>query len=441
MSTQSPPLPQRHRRFPVVPVVALVTTVLMHSVQLLVMQIRGSHNGMTLTEVMMQWDSRWMTLISRHGYSGFAVGDAGTPGGDPIEWQSVAFFPGYPWLVRALAAPVRALTGAEITVAAAAVVSVVSAVVMVWGLGRLAVDHLWPRGRGGDPGVPASPVTAAVLTLAVGVLALGAPMSVVYVMPYSESLYTALAVWAVVMLLRRRYLTAGVLVLFAGLTRITAVVLVLTLAVAAAVELWRWWRTRQDAGRVLRACAAPVIGVLGIAGYILWANGRTAEIGGYFEAQERGWHSGFDLGQATWNWITSTSLDLTTTVGAGGTTDGTMPGYAISTWSMILVAVLCVASLWPLVTGRMPWQLWLPAVAVAGMTLGSDGIMHSRPRLLLLPVLFLLLPLVVRALARLRTWLVDRPWLAGIPVVVGIAWCVVGFWVSAEMLVDFAYAI
>jgi hypothetical protein len=108
---------------------------------------------------------------------------------------------------------------------------------------------------------------------------------------------------------------------------------------------------------------------------------------------------------------------------------------------MILVAVLCVASLWPLLTGRMPWQLWLPAVAVAGMTLGSDGIMHSRPRLLLIPVLFLLLPLVVWALARLRALLVGRPWLAGIPVVVGVAWCVVGFWVSAEMLVDFAYAI
>jgi hypothetical protein len=441
MSTQSPPSAQRHRRFPVVPLVALVTTVLMYSALLLVMQIRGSRHGMTLTEVMMQWDSRWMTLISRHGYSGFAMGDAGTPGGDPVEWQSVAFFPGYPWLVQVLAAPVRILTGAEITVAAAAVVSVAASVARVWGLGRLAVDRLWPRVAGGDPGRPVSPVTAAVLTLAVGVLALGAPMSVVYVMPYSESLYTALAVWAVAMLLRRRYLTAGVLVLFAGLTRITAVVLVLTLAVAAAVELWRWWREREGAGRVVRACAAPVIGVLGIAGYIRWANGRTAEIGGYFEAQERGWHSGFDAGQATWNWITSSSLDLTTTVGEGGTTDGTMPGYAISTWSMILVAVLCVASLWPLLTGRMPWQLWLPAVAVAGMTLGSDGIMHSRPRLLLIPVLFLLLPLVVWALARLRALLVGRPWLAGIPVVVGVAWCVVGFWVSAEMLVDFAYAI
>jgi hypothetical protein len=56
-------------------------------------------------------------------------------------------------------------------------------------------------------------------------------------------------------------------------------------------------------------------------------------------------------------------------------------------------------------------------------------------------VLFLLLPLVVWALARLRALLVGRPWLAGIPVVVGVAWCVVGFWVSAEMLVDFAYAI
>lgn len=470
--TTAPGASRRHRHLPVVPLVALAVTVLLQSVQLLVMQVRGARHGMTVTEVLMQWDSQWMTLISRYGYAGFAMGDAGRPGGEPIEWQSVAFFPGYPVLVRLLAAPLHALTGAETTFAVSNVVSAVASFVMVWGLGRLAVDVLWPAalrrmprsaGRGGDAGpageqVPApGPVVTGVLTLAVGVLALGAPMSVVYTMPYSESLYTALAVWAVYLLLRGRFLTAGVLVLFAGLTRITAVVLVLTLAVAAAVELWRWWRHRQgarglpgepvppgegrDTARVLRACAAPVIGVAGIAGYIAWANGRTAAIGGYFAAQERGWHSGVDFGAATWNWLTTQSLDLFTSTGAGGADDGTMPGYAVSGWSMILVTVLCVASLYPLLTRRMPWQLWLPAVAVAGMTLGSDGIMHSRPRLLLLPVLFLLCPLVVQTVAAVRARLTEHPALAGVPVVVGVAWCVVGFWVSGEMLVDFAYAI
>lgn len=438
-----------------VPVVALVTALLMQCIQSLVMQVRGAKSGVGLTDVLMQWDSQWMTLISRYGYSGFALGRAGSPGGEPIEWQSVAFFPGYPWLVRAVALPVRVLTGAEITVGAAFLVSVVASVAMVWGLGRVSVDILWPRLTGSPPG----DVMTGVLTAAAGVLALGAPMSVVYFMAYSESLFTALAVWTVYLVVRRRYLGAGILTCLAGLTRITAVVLVLTLVVAALVELWTRWRPapaeeRGDAGqrhprRVVAACLAPVVGVLGIACYIHWANGRAAGVGGYFAAQERGWHSGFDFGAATWTWLTTTPLDP----GADGA-PGTMPGYAISSWSMILVAVLCLASLWPLVTRRLPWQLWLPAVAVAGMTLGSDGIMHSRPRLLLMSVLFLLLPLVVAGVARIAGVARSagngrrprgRRWAAapavGVAAGVAVGWSVLGFWVSGEMLIGFTYAI
>ena len=104
---------------------------------------------------------------------------------------------------------------------------------------------------------------------------------------------------------------------------------------------------------------------------------------------------------------------------------------------MILVAVLVVASLWPLLGRWLPWQVWLPAVVTVAITLGSDGVMHSRPRLLLIPVLLLLLPFVVR----LTAVLLRRPrwvWLL-VPLVVG--WIVLGFWVSGAMLIDFEYAI
>lgn len=110
---------------------------------------------------------------------------------------------------------------------------------------------------------------------------------------------------------------------------------------------------------------------------------------------------------------------------------------------MVLVALLCAVSVWMLWTGRIPWQVWLPAVILAGIVLGSDGIMHSRPRLLLVPVLLLTLPLLVELV---RTWrTATRPRAtatAGVALGAGaVLWCVFGFWVSGEMLIVFEYAI
>jgi hypothetical protein len=409
-----------------VPVTSGVTALLVWGLQMVTLQTWGASRGASLRGILMQWDAQWMTLISRFGYGGFAVGEAGTPGGDPIQWQSVAFFPGYPFLVRWVAAPVGAVTGlsgADATWVAALTVSVVAAVVMAWGVSRLALDHLWPAVTGRPAGEVASLVTPVVVT----VLATAAPMGVVYWMPYSESLYTALTVWAVLMMLRRRYLAAGLLTLAAGLTRLTAAALILTLCLCAVAELWRWFRSgRRRAGftTVARACAAPVLGAVGTAGYILWADGQAAGVGGYFAAQEQGWHSGFDAGAATLDWLRQWTFTG-------------MTGYVISSWAMILVAVLVVASLWPLLGRWLPWQVWLPAVVTVAITLGSDGVMHSRPRLLLIPVLLLLLPFVVR----LTAVLLRRPRWSVLLVPLVIGWTVLGFWVSGAMLIDFEYAI
>lgn len=409
-----------------VPVTSGVTALLVWGLQMVTVQAWGASRGTTLRGVLMQWDSQWMTLISRFGYGGFSVGEAGTPGGEPIEWQSVAFFPGYPFLVRWVAAPLGAVTGVpgkDTTWAAALTVSVIAAVVLAWGVARLALDHLWPAVTGRRPG----PVSSLVTTVVVTVLALAAPMGVVYWMPYSESLYTALTVWVVIMMLRRRYLTAGLLTLAAGLTRLTAAALILTLCLCAVVELWRWFRSgrrRAGVGTVGRACAAPLVGASGMVLYLRWADGQAAGVGGYFAAQDRGWHSGFDAGAATLDWLRQWTF-------------GGMTGYVISSWVMIAVAALCVASLWPLLERWMPWQMWLPALVTVGITLGSDGVMHSRPRLLLLPVLLLLLPFVVRAVAAL----LRRPRLVGLLVPLVGGWIVLGFWVSGAMLIDFEYAI
>ena len=439
----------------VVPIVAATTTVLVGVVQLAVLMAWGSHRDMAMRDVLLQWDSLWMTMISEHGYSGFVMSAAQS---DPVQWESVAFFPGYPVLLRIVAAPLAVLNVQDATYLAAVMLSGLCAVLMTWGVARLALD-MWSQ----ESSRPVSDIFAASLTAAVGLLVAGAPMGIVYWMPYSESLFGALTVWALVFLLRQRYLLAGLLVLGAGLTRLTAVTLVVVLCAVAVRQVWRYWRSRRSEGAegaegsgpdapaprvVLAAVASPVIGSLGIAAYLRWANNAVSEIGGYFAAQERGWDSGFDAWSATLRWVGEHLFGPVSSGAAGEEATG----YAIAGWSMILVALLCVASVWALVGRWIPWPVWLVAVLIAGMVLASDGIMHSRPRLLLLPVVLLALPFLVRIVEAVRGHLVATEGGPGVSrvvgivgiaalVVTGVAWCALGIWVSGEMLIDFRYAI
>lgn len=78
---------------------------------------------------------------------------------------------------------------------------------------------------------------------------------------------------------------------------------------------------------------------------------------------------------------------------------------------------------------------------VAGSVLGSDGIMHARPRLLLMPVLLLLLPFVVRGVP----WATRDPrraWRRGVLLAVtGVLWCALGFWFFGWMIFEFHFGI
>lgn len=368
-----------------------------------------------LRDILIKWDAGWMTKIAEFGYFGFSVSP------DPaerVEWQSVAFFPGHPVLVRIVAAPLAVFGVQDAIFLGALVVSALAALAFACGVGRLAIEI-------GRDRAPRAVAVAGV------VLAFGAPMSFVYWMPYSEGLFSACVVWALIMLVRRRFIAAGVLTLVAGLTRLTVTALILVLSVAAVVEVWRWTRNRDRFP--VAAVAAPVIGSLGLVAYLSWANRQVTDIGGYFAAQRRGWNSAFDWGAATLRWL---GEHLTT----ADASDPNQVGYVLSSWLIIAVVVLGFASLWPLLRGWVPWQVWLTGTAIAGTVLGSDGIMHARPRLLLLPVLLWLLPFVIRAVEAIA----ERP--RRVPGVVtlvaaGVLWCALGFWVSGWMLVEFRYGI
>ncbi|KJR05084.1 hypothetical protein [Gordonia sihwensis] len=408
---------------------AAATAALLWLVQIVLVDVAARGHGSDLREALTQWDAQWMTLIADHGYGGFAY--TSDPA-EPTILRSVAFFPGYPTVVRAVAAPLTIFGVDDATLIAAVVTSAAASLALAWGSAVLALE-IWTRAVGHEAGLAASVAVSVVATAVV----FGAPMSVVYWMPYSESLFTALAVWALVAMVRGRFGVAGVLVLAAGLTRLTGAALVATLAVAAAVELIDYSRRRGTLTPrpfPCAAAAAPVVGSLGIAGYLAWASDQTRSAGGYFAIQDRGWGSGWDWGQSTIGWISDHAV--------GGLSDTTQTGYTISAWSMIAAAALCVVTLWPVVRGHLPWQPWVFAVGVAVIVLGSGGIMHSRPRLLLIPISLIALGLAVLAIsaaARTTGW---RRWIIAAAIMAGIvAWCALGIQVSVTMLVDFDYGI
>ena len=87
---------------------------------------------------------------------------------------------------------------------------------------------------------------------------------------------------------------------------------------------------------------------------------------------------------------------------------------------MIIAAPICLLLAW----GRLPLPAWLFAAVLMANVLLSDGIMHSRPRLLL-PAAVVLVP-----------WVGKK----GASASVG-AWVLFGAWFSAYMLAVFEWAI
>ncbi|MET9292799.1 glycosyltransferase family 39 protein [Streptomyces sp. NPDC003077] len=174
------------------------------------------------------WDSRWYLSIMRHGYG------APAPAWPRIPDADLAFFPLYPWLVRAVTR-VLPLRGVD----AGLLVSWMAAAVAAWGIFAVGA-HL--RGRR----------TATILVALWALL----PQAVVQSLSYTENLLTALGAWSLYALLTRRWLVAGALAALAGLARPSALAVAAAVMAAAAVELWRgtvrpdrWaWVRRRDTG-------------------------------------------------------------------------------------------------------------------------------------------------------------------------------------------------
>lgn len=311
----------------------------------------------SLLDLMKSWDSGRYLIIAFHGYS-YVPGD--------MRHDSIfAWFPGYPAAIRAVAWASRA--GA---VGAGLAVTIAAGLAAAWGLTRLVMTLTGDR-------------RVSLLTTA---LWAAAPGSVVLSMVYSEALFCALAIWCLIALAERRWLTAAGLTVLAGTVRSTAQALVAAVTIAALLALIRAVRARQPIAAWWRPAVALLLaplGLLGYWGYVAWTVHRP---GGWFWV-EQNLHLGFDWGQGIWLALKNALIDEPT-------------AFVILTLLVIAAAVaLAVGGL----TQRMPVYVhaYTLAVVLVALTAGPD-FFGGKPRFLL-PAVLLGLPLA-RLLAPARTW-------------------------------------
>ncbi|WP_316754722.1 mannosyltransferase family protein [Streptomyces herbicida] len=343
-----------------------------------------------------RWDSLWYTRVAELGY-GYEVR---LPNGD--VHSNLAFFPLLPWLERL----VHALTPLSYA-DAGLVVSVVASLAAAWGIFAVA-DHVYGRRAG----------VCAVLLWAV------LPVGIVQSMAYSESLFTALAAWSLYAVLTGRWVSAGLLAAFAGLTRpvgLAAVAAVWAAGVASFVRDRRasmadGARSEEHAPDAASAVRAPRVGTadgaqdatrapsfpsgapvahralgmllapLGAAAYVLWVGHRTGKGPlGYLDVQA-GWRNGFDGGYAFARFV----ADKFTSFPSALAGLGLIVGVGLVIWLYVIG-----------VRQRQPLPLLVYTGVVTALALCASSYFGSKPRLLL-PAFPLLLPLTL-ALARLRT--------------------------------------
>ncbi|SDD85769.1 hypothetical protein [Actinokineospora iranica] len=350
----------RSRRWTAARALRLLTPALVflgiRQVGLLVLSWMAGENDRQVGPTLRSWDGEWFLAIAEKGYAGVPHNLVDAHGTRSDE-TPLAFFPGYPKLVGWLHDLGFAL------VPAALAVTIVSGVVCAYGLTRLGALV-----RGG------SRRTSLILVA----LFAASPMAIVLSMTYSEALFCAFAVWALVFVLERNWIGAGLCAAAAGLVRPTAAALILAVGLAALVAVIK----RRDGWR---PWVGGLLAPLGLVGYLAWVGTRTGEWNGWFALQRRGWDSGFDGGSATLRFSVEVLSDARSVL-------------EVATVGLIVVALAL------LVIGfrrRLEWPLLVYSLGVLVMDLCSNGMMNSKVRLMV-PAFTLLVPLAL-ALAKRRT--------------------------------------
>jgi hypothetical protein len=308
---------------------------------------------------------RWMRAADGGHYLAIAAHGYTYPPGQLAHASVFSFFPGYPAAMSSLAwLPGVTLFGAGLAVTAIAGLAAAGGIATL-GL-KLTADR-----------------RISLLMVAVWAVA---PTSTVLEMLYAEALFCAVAVWALVALVDRRWLTAAGLTIVAGTVRSTAAALVAAVVVAAAVALVEAARTRQSIAGWWRPLAAALLAPLGLLGFLGYVAIRTRRLDGWFWIEHHTFHMVFDWGTSTLQVLKGVFLDRPS-----------VPEV------LVALAIVAGASLmvWSL-TERIPLGLHAYTIVVVVMALvSSANWIGSKPRFML-PAILLALP-VARLLAPLRT--------------------------------------
>jgi hypothetical protein len=292
-------------------------------------------------------DGVWYLGIAHHGYG--PAPHLAPDGHYPLT--SLAFFPLYPMLVRAVAFVGVPYLGAALTVTLVA--------------GTLAAIAItaWARPVLGEPG--------ALLLLAVWELL---PSSIVLSMAYSEALFVAAAAGCLLALRHERWLAAGVTAAIACLTRPTGGCLLLAIAVAGWVAIRQHTNPADRRRTGLLAIGAALVCAAGLAISLVHVAVRTRRITGWFWIEHTIWHSGYDAGRST--------FDATVQL-FSSTLAGHRPPDAVAAVVMVLAVVAIVSCVRPKARVRLSAAEATYAIAVVVLTIGQHGYYYVKPRLLL----------------------------------------------------------